>query len=346
MVDCDSVFFLELSNKILDKGCYLRFRVKGESMRPSLRDDDIIRIKQKNTSKLGPGDLILYRNSASKLVAHRVSKIMFKDNKLIFITKGDFNLCFDDYVYPENILGRIFAIERDKQIIFLDTGINKLKSVFYIKYGYFKRWIYLFFKGIKCLLRHRLLGSVLRKIQNPLIYSRLAKKFLGKNITYQAETPDDVSSLAQLYSIYYWPSKPDDHIELYNRPFESTSGCRCCFIAKKTNRIIGSCMIENSSAPEKFPSGWRINYLFINWRYRRIGVAENLVKLCIEKATEEGACSVNKQVFGNNIPMINLCYKLGFYREPAHNLNMQTENKINERTPKLILFTKKLKTHI
>ena len=56
-----TIEFLELSNEILSKGNHLRFRVRGESMYPFIRSDEVIQVKPAKISEVNYADIIFYR---------------------------------------------------------------------------------------------------------------------------------------------------------------------------------------------------------------------------------------------------------------------------------------------
>ena len=68
--------------------------VRGSSMEPLLRDQDIVVIEHSPEIKLG--DIIVYRNDYNLLVVHRVVALVHcVDGKVLYITKGDNNPYLD-----------------------------------------------------------------------------------------------------------------------------------------------------------------------------------------------------------------------------------------------------------
>lgn len=62
---------------------------------------------------LTAGDIILYRNRGN-LICHRIVKIINKDGKVFYITRGDSLLYDDGSVSLDDIIGKVSAIERSR----------------------------------------------------------------------------------------------------------------------------------------------------------------------------------------------------------------------------------------
>jgi signal peptidase I len=110
-----------LLQSILKKGFPARFRLRGSSMLPFLKDGDLITIVPLENKSLLKGDILAFINSKDgRLTVHRM--IRKKDNYFIF--KGDHNSKKDDLVSRDQLLGYVNNIQRKgKSIIFgLDYG--------------------------------------------------------------------------------------------------------------------------------------------------------------------------------------------------------------------------------
>ena len=132
MVDNSGKALLELSNQILNKKKRrVCFRARGGSMRPFIRSGEIIEIAPINTKKIKSGDIIFYRASPNKLVTHRVIKRITENGEIVFITKGDHSPTFDEYVYSDDVLGKVVAVKKRGRIIRFDKGLMKLLNICY-----------------------------------------------------------------------------------------------------------------------------------------------------------------------------------------------------------------------
>jgi hypothetical protein len=140
--------FADLAKEILDKGRSLRFRARGLSMRPTIRDGDLLEIQpiaasaETGLAKTGfaetcftetcftetcfghihLGDILLYqyygqtvnpdRNEGRQLLVHRVVRKKKVGDQPMLLIQGDAVLQPDGWVDPRQVLGRVSRIER------------------------------------------------------------------------------------------------------------------------------------------------------------------------------------------------------------------------------------------
>ena len=83
-----NIDFIRLSRDILNRGSYLRFQAKGNSMYPAIKDKDILNVEQVRASQIRIGDVIFYQAAGHSLVAHRVIKAFVQDSRLFFLCIG------------------------------------------------------------------------------------------------------------------------------------------------------------------------------------------------------------------------------------------------------------------
>jgi hypothetical protein len=102
--------FLELLQAALAKGCSLRVRVRGYSMFPCIRDNDVVTISpvDARTSFLGLAVAFIHPRT-NKLFFHRV----ISQDEGTCVIKGDCLSCADGPIPITNILGVITDIERN-----------------------------------------------------------------------------------------------------------------------------------------------------------------------------------------------------------------------------------------
>lgn len=80
--------------------------ITTNSMEPSINAGDVIVVKEVNEEDLKVKDVITFKKGESK-ITHRISSIVKRDNKNVFITKGDNNNVEDtEGVIYENVLGK------------------------------------------------------------------------------------------------------------------------------------------------------------------------------------------------------------------------------------------------
>jgi signal peptidase I len=103
--------FLELSQRLLDRGALLRFQAHGRSMYPFIKHGDIIVIEPRNGSTVSIGDVIFYRKQDGSTIAHRLVKVSCRKDKTVLLTKGDALKYTDLPVSPAQVMGRVILIE-------------------------------------------------------------------------------------------------------------------------------------------------------------------------------------------------------------------------------------------
>jgi signal peptidase I len=104
--------FGDLSAELLSLGFGVRFRAPGTSMHPTIRHGDLITVEPVASSKLKRGDIILYRLQ-NAFIAHRLVNIETGNGcGLTFILRGDASTSCDAPVGAQQVLGKIFFLER------------------------------------------------------------------------------------------------------------------------------------------------------------------------------------------------------------------------------------------
>jgi len=114
---------LELLQAVLGRGLPFRFRAKGASMFPFIRDGDIITVSPLSGSVPCIGDVLAFAHpETGKLLVHRIVGV--KGN--FFLPKGDNTLDTDGFVPKEGILGCVTNVERDGKVRLLGFGPERL----------------------------------------------------------------------------------------------------------------------------------------------------------------------------------------------------------------------------
>ena len=116
--------FASIAQDVLGRGRTLRFKAKGGSMSPFIRNGDVVEVVPVKT-KINLGDIVLYRSSYGNPVVHRVIQ---RSNESI-ITKGDSLSSSDQPVLSKQVLGRVVSVEKNGWRIRLDTPMGKLINV-------------------------------------------------------------------------------------------------------------------------------------------------------------------------------------------------------------------------
>ncbi len=129
-----------LSDVILERGDGLRFRACGNSMRPFIRDGDALLVRPGLEAR--PGDVVLCRAGAGRLLAHRVARVYQQSCRRSILLQGDACSRSDGLVPLDNVLGRVVAVERGTQTIRLDAGLARWLGWLWIRAWPLRRRIY------------------------------------------------------------------------------------------------------------------------------------------------------------------------------------------------------------
>lgn len=133
--------FLAFCEDMLSSAYDLRISIAGASMSPSFRSGDIVIIKSANAAEVAIGDIIVCR-SADGMIAHRLIRKYKNNGNMVLVTKGNSLPNFDNPVFPEDVLGKVVAIERGKRKINLDNPLGRLTNLFLAKISPFSPWFY------------------------------------------------------------------------------------------------------------------------------------------------------------------------------------------------------------
>lgn len=107
----------ELVEQALKSGRRVRFRATGGSMRPSIREGDLLTVAPARAEELTIGDIVLSR-AGEKLTAHRLVEIIgagspggSPDGSGRFVCRGDAACNPDRPLAPSQVLGKVVAVE-------------------------------------------------------------------------------------------------------------------------------------------------------------------------------------------------------------------------------------------
>jgi signal peptidase I len=126
--------FLEVSQRLLNRGSLLRFQAHGRSMYPFIKHGDIISIEQRNGSTVSKGDVIFYRKQDGSTAAHRLVKVSGRKDKTVLLTKGDALKYTDPPVSPAQVMGRVILIEGRERNLKLNGWTGRM-------FGRFVAWM-------------------------------------------------------------------------------------------------------------------------------------------------------------------------------------------------------------
>jgi signal peptidase I len=109
---------------LLGRGIAARFHATGESMSPTIRSGEHVRVAPVSPHSLRIGDVVLVRAERG-LTVHRVVEIT-PDG---ITTRGDNTLRRDPAVRHQHILGRITHVEREGATVTVPTAPLRIRVV-------------------------------------------------------------------------------------------------------------------------------------------------------------------------------------------------------------------------
>jgi signal peptidase I len=109
---CNSAAFADLSSEILQHGKSLRFKARGVSMRPLVRDGDTLLVRPVEAREIHAGDVVLCSSQTDCVVVHRVLRRLPEADGFTFLVQGDQAGQPDGWIMQSQVYGRVAAIER------------------------------------------------------------------------------------------------------------------------------------------------------------------------------------------------------------------------------------------
>lgn len=120
--DLSSRALAELLAAVLKKDCFFRFKAKGFSMYPFIKDDDAITVSSLSKQSLCLGDIIAAYNVATDtFIVHR----LIKKNVNYCVLKGDNNPEPDEKLKMTELIGRVTCIERHGKRKYFGLGSER-----------------------------------------------------------------------------------------------------------------------------------------------------------------------------------------------------------------------------
>jgi len=118
--------FAALSTELLGRGNRIRFRARGRSMSPLIRDGDVLTVEPARLGDLRVGEVALHRIGERQVVAHRVVGCRAEDGRRVLTTRGDSVLGAPDRVSEVDVLGRVIERERNGRVVRLNGWLRRL----------------------------------------------------------------------------------------------------------------------------------------------------------------------------------------------------------------------------
>lgn len=131
----DMQAFQNLAAGILLENHRLRFKVRGSSMRPFLRDGDLVEVQPVSPDSIKPGEVVLCKLPGERLVVHRVVQADAEN----LLMQGDALPHPDGRIPRQNVLGRVVAFTRQNRRVELNPGLYTLLAAIWIRFRSLRR---------------------------------------------------------------------------------------------------------------------------------------------------------------------------------------------------------------
>lgn len=118
VLSCPATEFDALASDLAARGIAFRLRVWGNSMSPTIKNGDVVVVQPVSPDTLRQGDIVIYRRTGGH-TAHRL--VAWKNGRRLLLTRGDALPHVDPPFTPEQVIGRVVAVERDDQSRSLTT---------------------------------------------------------------------------------------------------------------------------------------------------------------------------------------------------------------------------------
>ena len=112
-----------LLEAVVSRGLPFRFRAKGSSMTPFIRDGDIVTVSPMKDGPPRPGDVVAFARAGSqKLIVHRV----VRRQEAGWLIKGDSCAVAEGPIPREQVLGRVTRVERGGRRVLVGMGPERM----------------------------------------------------------------------------------------------------------------------------------------------------------------------------------------------------------------------------
>jgi polysaccharide export outer membrane protein len=117
-----TIDYSHLADSMLKENGNIKVPVTGDSMSPVLRTGDTIYVESTEAGSLSVGDILVYK-SEGNMVAHRLIRILYKNGRYMFLTKGDTFSYVDSPLPESDLVGRVYAAGKFGMKLDLKKGI-------------------------------------------------------------------------------------------------------------------------------------------------------------------------------------------------------------------------------
>jgi GNAT superfamily N-acetyltransferase len=301
-------------------------------MVPFIQNGDFLIIEPVKASGLDIGDVAFYRFGRDRLVVHRIIEREVKKGHEIFTMRGDAADSFEDKIRTEQVLGRVVSVWRGEKFISLDGGARRWMALLWVRISPLVPSLFQLARVVK-----KTVAWFLTMLQGLKPYRVLAKRLIGTKVRYRIATPED----SRLFSYKIFPEMADPVGEP-DHQFNSLKGFGYTLIALVRDQIAGTAIIRRFPEKELRYTDWWLFGMLVRTRYRGSGIGEGMMRMALEKASEEKGAKMNLLVFKYNKAAINLYLKMGFIQTSIPDLDDQLEKEVRLGENRRIIMTKPL----
>ncbi|MCM8824023.1 MAG: GNAT family N-acetyltransferase, partial [Candidatus Omnitrophica bacterium] len=116
MLLSDKIQFIDLGplQDILIEGGWFKFSVESDSMSPTLKRGDIVKVIPIVEQDIRPSDILVFKKG-ERLFVHRAVSLFIENGQKFVITRGDRPGAGDERILLEDIVGRVVGVERSNR---------------------------------------------------------------------------------------------------------------------------------------------------------------------------------------------------------------------------------------
>jgi L-amino acid N-acyltransferase YncA/signal peptidase I len=281
-------------------------RAFGTSMVPIISPGDLLYITPVSVDSIRVGHILAIKID-SKIIIHRLIKLIKEDQRTTLILKGDF-LSFPDP--PQDIktlLGRVTKIDKGWIVLDLEKRYHQVWSFFFAKFSqrfnFPPPWI-------RSLLLKSISGGEYLLTSWPL---RRLKRLFPLSCSFGYLAPHELDSLLSFY-LKIGKNVTKESLESLKERFFKKGGSSFLVGAKVKGNLIG---IAGITPFGKSQEEFLFSHLYIRKRFRGYGIGRILLSLCLSQAKRQGAKKIWSSMEPKNFRSIQLHKSLGFCPEPT-----------------------------
>ncbi|HXK59324.1 MAG TPA: nucleotidyltransferase family protein [Acidobacteriota bacterium] len=123
------VDFAELCREISSHAGRLRFQARGQSMRPFLRDGDLLTLEAVTPAQVCIGDIVLYQAENGRPLVHRVLWKKAIGEEMFFLIRGDASRGECDRVSGARVIAKVTEVRRGSRIFSPNSCWRRLPAL-------------------------------------------------------------------------------------------------------------------------------------------------------------------------------------------------------------------------